>query len=65
MSAFTIDIEVSSQSINDHAMELIRLGVRKKILFTIFKAVDDVAETNDFGFSHKDIVVDGTIKAVE
>lgn len=65
MSAFTIDVKVSSTIINDQAMELIRTEVRKKILFVVFKAIDDVAEANDFRFSHKDIVVDGIVKAAE
>ncbi len=60
-----IDIDVESETINDVAMEKIRLAIRNKRAPLILETVDEVAERNDYRFSRRDVVVDGFITLVD
>ncbi len=65
MISIQIDIDVESETINDVAMEKIRLAIRNKMAPLILETVDEVAERNDYRFSRRDVVVDGFITLVD
>lgn len=57
-----LDLQVDSATINEDAMEKIRMEIRRRILAMVFESVDAVAVQNDFRFSHRDVGVTGDIK---
>ena len=59
-----LDLQVTSKIINEDAMEMIRLELRRRMLAVVFEAVEEVATREGMRFSHKDVGVTGDIKLV-
>ena len=59
-----LDLQVTSNVINEDAMEKIRMEIRRRMLTFIFEAVDAVAAREDMRFNHKDVDVAGHINVL-
>ena len=59
-----LDLQVTSKTINEDAMEMIRMEIRRRMMTLVFEAVDTVATREGMRFSHKDVGVTGDIKLV-
>ena len=59
-----LDLQVTSKIINEDAMEMIRMEIRRRMMTLVFEAVDAVATREGMRFSHKDVGVTGDIKIV-
>lgn len=57
-----IELEITTRTINNEAMELLRLELRRRALQFVFESVDAVSAANDMRFSHRDIHVAGDIQ---
>lgn len=56
-----IDLNIVLRGVNADAEAIVKTELERRMLTFIFDTVNQVAERQDFRFSHKDVGVTGTV----
>jgi hypothetical protein len=65
MIVIHIDLKITSEIMNEDAMNKLRMQLRRNVMSFIFDAVNEVANREDMRFNHRNITIAGDIVTID